>query len=72
MRQEWFNPMNGRRYQVDVFEDMLGDWVLIRRWSGACRSGNQKMTIAKDYAQALQQLKGIESKRRQRGYCRMK
>jgi hypothetical protein len=71
MHQEWFNPQNGRRYLVSVFQDLLGDWVMIRRWSGTCRSGNQKMTIAHDYADALQQLKGIEGKRRQRGYHRI-
>lgn len=27
MRQEWFNPSNGRRYLVELFEDLLGDWV---------------------------------------------
>jgi len=24
MKQEWFNPENGRRYLVNVYQDLLG------------------------------------------------
>ena len=71
MRQKWFNPENGRSYLVNVFQDLLGDWVMIRRWSGACRTGNQKMAVMPSYAEALHQLKCIEGKRLQRGYHRI-
>jgi hypothetical protein len=68
MRKEWFNPYNGRRYQVEVFEDLLGDWILLRRWSDFCRAGNQKVVVLASYHDALNQVKSIEGKRRLRGY----
>jgi hypothetical protein len=71
MHEEWFNPINGRSYLVNVFQDLLGDWVMVRRWSGSCRSGNQKMAVLSSYADALHQLKSIDGKRRQRGYHRI-
>jgi hypothetical protein len=71
LRQEWFNPNNGRRYQVEVFQDLLGDWILVRRWSGSCRSGNQKMVVLPSCEVALQQVKSIGGKRRLRGYHRI-
>jgi hypothetical protein len=69
MRQEWFNPSNGRRYLVELFEDLLGDWVLVRCWAGANRPGNQKMAVIQ--ADAFHQLKSIEALRRKRGYQRV-
>lgn len=68
MRQEWFNPDNGRHYLIELFEDLLGDSILIRRWTGMRRPGNQKMALMASYEEALHQLKVIEDKRRQRGY----
>jgi predicted DNA-binding WGR domain protein len=68
MRQEWFNPGNGRRYLVEVYQDLLGDWVLIRRWAGSGRSGNQKMAVLGNYQEAMKQVNGIAGKRRIRGY----
>jgi predicted DNA-binding WGR domain protein len=68
MRQEWFNPGNGRRYLVEVYQDLLGDWVLIRRWAGSGRSGNQKMAVLSNYQEAMKQVNGIAGKRRIRGY----
>jgi hypothetical protein len=71
LRQDWFNPNNGRRYQVEVFQDLLGDWILVRRWSGSCRSGNQKMVVLPSCDDALNQVRSIAGKRRLRGYCRI-
>lgn len=71
MRQEWFNPSNGRRYLVELFEDLLGDWVLVRRWAGTKRPGNQKMALMVNHADALHHLKSIEVLRRKRGYQRV-
>ena len=71
MRQEWFNPSNGRCYLVELFEDLLGDWVLVRCWAGANRPGNQKMAVMASQADAFHQLKSIEALRRKRGYRRV-
>jgi hypothetical protein len=68
MRKEWFNPSNGRRYQVEVFQDLLGDWILVRHLSGSCRSGNQMMAVLPSCHDALNQVKSIDYKRRPRGY----
>jgi hypothetical protein len=71
MRQEWFNPSNGRRYLIELFEDLLGDWILIRRWMGMRRPGNQKMALMPSYEKALDHIKRIEGKRQKRGYFRV-
>jgi predicted DNA-binding WGR domain protein len=71
MRQEWFNPGNGRRYLIELYEDLLGDWILLRSWSGLHRPGNSKMALMTSHADALQQLKSIEDIRQKRGYQRV-
>jgi hypothetical protein len=68
MRQEWFNPYNGRHYLVDLYEDLFGDWILIRRWWGARRAGNQKTAMMLSHADALNEVRNIEVKRRSHGY----
>ncbi len=68
MRQEWFNPLNGRHYFVEIYQDLLGDWVLMRRWAGSCHSGNHKMAVLGNCEEAMKQVKGIEGKRRVKGY----
>ena len=71
MRQEWFNPRNGRHYLIELFEDLLGDWILVRRWTGLRRPGNQKIALMTNHVDALRQLKSIENTRRRRGYQRV-
>lgn len=71
MRQDWFNPSNARRYQVEVFQDLLGDWILMRRWSGSQRPGSQKMAVLPSYGDALHQVKRLDGQRRLRGYHRI-
>jgi len=72
MRQEWFNPHNGRHYLVDLYEDLFGDWILIRRWWGARRTGNQNMAMMPSRADALNEVRNIEVKRRSHGYQRVR
>ena len=72
LRQEWYNPHNQRRYLAELFEDLLGDWILIRRWWGARRKGNQKMALVASYAEGLEHLANIDSKRKARGYQRVR
>ena len=72
MRQEWYNPQNERRYLVELFEDLLGDWILVRRWWGVKRRGNQKMALVSSYADGLQHLANIDGKRKARGYHRVR
>jgi predicted DNA-binding WGR domain protein len=53
---------------VEVYQDLLGDWVLMRRWAGSCRSGNQKIALFGNCEEAMKQVKGIEGKRLAKGY----
>ena len=71
MKQEWFNPSNGRRYKVEVYEDLLGDCVLMRRWEGCYKPGNQKMAVLSNYDAAMKEVQTIETKRRLNGYVRV-
>jgi hypothetical protein len=72
MLQEWYNPQNERRYLAELFEDLFGDWILIRRWWGVKRRGNKKMALVASYADGLKHLANIDSKRQARGYQRVR
>jgi hypothetical protein len=30
----WINPETARYYQVDLVQDLFGDWTLIQCWGG--------------------------------------
>lgn len=68
MRIEWHNSQNGRHYVVYLFEDLLGDWVLLRRWYGSVRRGNHKIVCVKNYADGIIQINTISLKRTRHGY----
>jgi len=72
MQQEWYKPDNGRRYLAELVEDLFGDWILIRRWWGAKRKGNQKMALVQSYADGIERLANIDGKRKARGYQRVR
>ena len=72
MRQEWYNPQNERRYLAELFQDLFGDWILIRRWWSAKRKGNQKMALVQSYADGMERLANIDDKRKSHGYQRVR
>lgn len=68
MKRKWIHPGNGRHYQVDLYMDLLGDWVLIRAWCGIKHRGNEKMSVVMSYQDGLSQIQRIERLRTRRGY----
>lgn len=70
MRIEWYNSQNGRSYLVDFFEDLLGDWILIRRWRGIKRRGNQKIEFMPNFEAGVAHIDQIHATRVRHGYKR--
>lgn len=68
MRRKWHNPCNGRHYQAELYQDLLGDWILIRTWRGDRHRGNEKMAVVASYQDGLDQISRIASIRTRRGY----
>jgi len=59
-----------RYYQVDVCQDLWGQWVLIQRWGRRGTALGQTRRVPCDaYADALSLLARIQRQRVQRGYC---
>lgn len=61
----------GRRYyQVEVSQDLWGQWVLIQRWGRrGTRLGQTRRVPCTAYADALNLLARIQRRRLQHGYC---
>lgn len=68
MRKQWQNTANGRQYTCLLFQDLLGDWVLIRSWHGHKHRGNEKMCVVPSYEDGVLQVGRIERLRTRRGY----
>jgi predicted DNA-binding WGR domain protein len=71
LKWKWHNQSNNRHYQVELFFDLLGDWILIRRWKGIARRGNEKMAVVTSYQDGLNQVSRIDRLRTRRGYRRI-
>lgn len=69
--QRWINAEKRRYYQVQLVEDLFGDWSVVACWGGldSHRGGMQVKTVA-SYEAALKQVEVIGKRRRQRGYER--
>lgn len=65
----WVNPANHRYYAVDLQQDLLADWILIRtNGKLGTRLGQVKQRVCKNYLEGLNLIEGIKKKRRKRGY----
>lgn len=59
-----------RYYQVDLSQDLWGQWVLTQRWGRRDTALGQTRRVACDsYADGLNRLDQIQRRRLQRGYC---
>jgi predicted DNA-binding WGR domain protein len=58
-----------RYYQVDICQDLWGQWVLIQRWGRRGTALGQTRRVPCGYADALNLLARIQRRRFQRGYC---
>ena len=58
-----------RLYQAEITQDIFGDWVIIRNWSGKNEKGKgHKINLCRDYAQAVSILDKIHKDRIKSGY----
>lgn len=58
-----------RWYEVDLMRDLLGDWVVIRRWGGkGSNRHGQKTELVVDEIQGIKAVEVIGQMRVKRGY----
>lgn len=68
IHQRW--EKGTRYYQVDVGQDLWGQWMLVQRWGRRGTALGQTRCIpCGAYADALHRLAQIRRRRLQRGYC---
>ena len=71
-RRRWVHPEKARYYQVDLVQDLLGDWTLVLCWGGlgSKRGGMRILTVASEGA-GQELIEAIAKRRRQRGYVEL-
>ena len=68
LHQRWEKAT--RYYQVDICQDLWGQWVLIQRWGRRGTALGQTRRIpCGSQAEALSLLARLQRRRVQRGYC---
>ncbi|WP_346014681.1 WGR domain-containing protein [Thiocystis violacea] len=66
------HPEKARYYQVDLVQDLLGDWTLVLSWGGEpSRRGRMRILAVPSEAAGREQLDAIAKRRRQRGYVEL-
>ncbi|WP_338115990.1 WGR domain-containing protein [Thiocystis violacea] len=72
MRRRWIHPQKARYYQVELLQDLLGDWTLVLSWGGLrSRQGGIRILAVAGEALGLEQREAIGKRRRQRGYVQL-
>ncbi|MEM9817193.1 MAG: hypothetical protein AAF827_12425 [Cyanobacteria bacterium P01_D01_bin.6] len=69
LQRSWQRPTDGRRYRVELSQNLFGEWVLIREWWGVAskRRGSKKQGV-NTYAEGVECLEAVAKRRMQRGY----
>lgn len=69
MRRRWVHPEKLRYYQVELLQDLLGDWTLVQCWGGLdSRRGRMRILAVPSEAAGQAQIEAIARRRCQRGY----
>lgn len=68
LRNIWFNAKNKRYYQVDMFEDLCGDWIMVKKWWGPKRSGREQFFLFLEKIDGLVELERTAKRRKHHGY----
>ncbi|NVZ11403.1 WGR domain-containing protein [Allochromatium humboldtianum] len=69
MQLRWIHPEKQRYYQVELLQDLLGDWTLVQRWGGiGSHLGGQRIVWVESPEAGLTRIKQIRDRRRQHGY----
>lgn len=64
----WQRPKDGRRYFVQLQQDLFGTWILVRRWGSSRRLTGSQDCYCESYEIGLEMLARVEKRRVQRGY----
>jgi len=68
-RRRWVHSEKARYYQVDLVQDLLGDWTLVLCWGGlGSRRGGMRILAVTSEAAGQDLIEAIAKRRRQRGY----
>lgn len=67
--QLWIHPQKRRYYRALLYQDLLGDWILLRDW-GALDSklGGMKTELLSSVREGEEKLELIAKRRRQHRY----
>ena len=69
MRIRWVHPEKQRYYQVELLQDLLGDWILVQCWGGiGSHLGRLRIVHFASEQAGLKQIAVIAKRRRQHGY----
>ena len=69
MRLRWIHPEKQRYYQVELLQDLLGDWILVKCWGGiGSHLGRLRIVHVASEQAGLKQIAVIAKRRRQHGY----
>jgi len=64
----WINQEKRRCYRVRVYQDLLGDWVMVRSWGSLDTLRGGSKTDLVDCSDVEGLLLGIEKQRVKKGY----
>ncbi|ADC64147.1 WGR domain-containing protein [Allochromatium vinosum] len=65
----WIHPEKQRYYQVELLQDLLGDWTLFQCWGGiGSHLGGQRIVWVESQEAGLTRIRQIRARRRQHGY----
>ncbi len=66
LKKNWATSQ--RLYSAELKKDLLGEWVVVRTWSGKSKQGRQHTQCVESYPAGIELLHAISKRRTQRGY----
>lgn len=67
--RRWINREMGRYYQVELVEDLFGDWTLVQYWGTlGARQGGRRVVWVPSRAAGVKRIEAIGKQRDKRGY----
>jgi hypothetical protein len=68
-RYRWVNHEKARYYQVELVQDLLGDWTLLQCWGSlGSHRGRRQIVYVPSYGEGLKRIAAIAKRRQQHGY----
>ena len=68
--RRWIHAEKGRYYQVELVQDLFGDWNLVQCWGGVgSKRGAMRVVWVHSHAAGLERIEMIGTRRGKRGYA---